>query len=62
MQTVVQKVDTQWNANEYQCILNDIWNRKGGKTKITSVCENVMSPFWMPTSLALLCLIRILES
>ena len=45
MQTVVQKVDTQWNANEYQRILNDVLNRKGGKTKITAVCENVMSPF-----------------
>jgi hypothetical protein len=44
MQTVVQKVDTQWYANIHLCILNDILNRKGEKTKITSVCENVMNP------------------
>jgi len=42
MQTVVQKVDKQWNANKYQRILNDIWHRNGGKTKIASVCENAM--------------------
>jgi hypothetical protein len=28
MQSVVQKVDTQWNANEYQRILNDVLNRE----------------------------------
>jgi hypothetical protein len=28
MQSAVQKVGTQWNANEYQCILNDALNRE----------------------------------
>jgi hypothetical protein len=45
MQSVVQKVGTQWNANGYQCVLNDALNREGGETKITSICENVMRPF-----------------
>ena len=33
MQSVVQKTDTQWNANKYQRILNDTLNREGRKTK-----------------------------
>jgi hypothetical protein len=48
MQSVVQKVDIQWNANEYQRILNDALNREGREIKIPSICENVVRPFWAP--------------